>query len=491
MTELPTPLEHHQYQRYSSSGEIEAYLTALATAGGPYARLDRLGSSAHGRPLHALICSAPRRAGQPRLRVMLVGSQHGASEAAGCEALLMLARAVLIGDLQECLDTLEFVFIPNANPDGRESDSSRNGNEVNINRDFVLLSQPETAALDDAVLRYEPEVILDAHESASLKTRTLGREGYLTDFEAQFDMAASPAVAPALREYGEHELLPALLAAVQAQGLRAQRYIREITSTRQPITHGGLTARKFRNKAGLRGALTVLLETPMEPKDGSYPSYRNIAERVARQTLCMRAFLAVISRESARIAQVVATAERLPRDNALPLNGVWVRNPSSPEVVIELRRREDYLREAVTFEDWRWLEMRDPLLLPRAYVITAHTAVFASLLSRHQLLFEILDEPTGCTLERERYRGFDPVEGSWNGVETERAQARAEPGSLLVPMTSRSARLLPLLLEPRSQSSVFRYLAYARLLEDETPLFVARIPRDAERLPDGVRRSVR
>lgn len=487
MTELPTPLEHHQYQRYSSSAEIEACLGALATAGGPYARLDRIGTSARGRPLHALVCAAPRRPGRPRLRVMMVGSQHGASEAAGCEALLMLARAVLIGEAQEWLDSLEFVFIPNANPDGRELDSSRNGNEVNINRDFVLLSQPETSALDNAVLRYEPEVILDAHESASLKTRTLGREGYLTDFEAQFDMAASPAVAPALREYGEAELLPALIAAVQGRGLRAQRYIREITSTRQPITHGGLTARKFRNKAGLRGALTVLLETPMEPKDGSYPSYRNIAERVARQSLCMQAFLAVVSRESARIARVVATASRLPEQQVLPLNGVWVKDLQSPEVVIELRRREDYLRQAVTFENWRKMEVRDPLALPRAYLITAHTGVFASLLARHQLAFEVLAESMTCTQERECFRGFDPVEGAWHAVETERVRAKAEPGSLLVPLTSRSARLLPLLLEPRSESSVFRYLAYARLLEERTPLFVTRIPRDAEYLPERLK----
>lgn len=486
MTELPTPLEHHQHQRYSSSREIEGYLQALQAAGGPYARLERVGSSAEGRPILALLCAAPARAGVPRLRVMMVGSQHGASEAAGCEALLMLARDVLLGEAQELLDALEFVFIPNANPDGRERDSSRNGNDVNINRDFVLLSQPETAALDGAVLRYEPEIILDAHESASLKTRTLGREGYLTDFEAQFDMAASPAVAPDLRDFGERELLPALIAAVQARGLRAQRYIREITSTRQPITHGGLTARKFRNKAGLRGALTVLLETPMEPKDGSYPSYRNIAERVARQTLCMQAFLAVICNRAAAIAKVVAAAERLPRDQSLPLNGVWVRNAASPDVVIELRRREDYLREAVTFEDWRALEVRDPVPLPKAYLITAHTTLFASLLSRHQLAFEIMARDAVCTQERESYRGFDPVEGSWHTRDIARDKAPVAPGALLVPLTSRSARLLPLLLEPRSESSVFRYLGYARLLEEGRPLFVARVPRDAEHplLPD-------
>lgn len=473
---LDTPLEHHRFQRYSNSHEIAHYLTALALAAGPYARVENLGRSAEGRPLQGLYCERPdpRRDRTGRLRIMLVGSQHGASEAAGGEALLMLARALLLGDAQDLLDDCDFLIIPNANPDGRERDSSRNGNDINLNRDFVLLSQPESVALDAAVLRYQPDVILDAHESASLKQHSLGKEGYLTDFEAQFDIGNSPAVAKSLREFAERELLPALFAGVAARGLRVQRYIREITSTRQPITHGVLTARNFRNKAALRGCLTVLLETPMEPKAGVYPSFRNIEVRVHRQVTCMEVFLAAVRELRSAVAQARADALRLPGGETIALNGCYVRHPHSPEVVITLRHRDTWLPAPTTFEDWRCIEARDWLALPSGYVVRAHHAVFANLFSRHAIPFEVLPEDTGLTLEEERFTGFDPVEGSWTTCDTRRVQTTLPAGSLHVPITHQTGRLLPLLLEPRSESSVFRYLAYARLLTHDREPAVAR-----------------
>ena len=94
----------------------------------------------------------------------------------------------------------------------------------------MLLDQPESRALDAAVRHYAPAVVLDAHESAVLKRKTLGQEGYLTAFEAQFDVASTPAIPAALRDFATDILLPQLIAGVQARGLHAQRYIGEIRS---------------------------------------------------------------------------------------------------------------------------------------------------------------------------------------------------------------------------------------------------------------------
>ncbi len=472
-----TPLEHHRFQRYSSSDEITGYLRALTAAAGPYARLESLGRSAHGRELWALVCedSNGRQAHRRKLRVLMVGSQHGASEAAGCEALLHLARAVLLGDLQSLLDDFEFMLIPNANPDGRERDSNRNGNDININRDFVLLSQPESSALDAAVLRYAPDVVLDAHESASLKRDTLGREGYLTDFEAQFDVASNPAIPAPVRIFQETILLPALINAVESSGLRAQRYIREITSTRQLITHGGLTVRKFRNKAGLRGAITVLLETPMEPGSGTYPTFRNIGVRLEKQWCCMQAFLDVLGALQETLVETLAQVSRLTPQIPLPLNASYVVQADSPQVIIALRRRDTFLLEPITFADHRAVQVHDYLPLPGAYAITAHTGVFASLFARHQIPFEILQEPLVRRVEREILEGGHLADAACEVLDTHTQVTSLPVGSLCVPLTQTTGRLLPLLLDPRSQSSVFRYPSFARLIERQQPLFVGRL----------------
>ena len=182
-----TPVE--EALRPSTSTEILAYLTRLA-AGTTRARCLTLGHSVRGQALVALHCGQPTPGA---LRVLLVGSHHGGSEPAGGEALLMIARDLLYGDLGALLDRFEFMLVPNANPDGRDAGSARNANEVNLNRDYGVLSQPETQALNALLLAWRPHIVLDAHESAALKRNTLGVEGYLTDFDCQLDIANHPA----------------------------------------------------------------------------------------------------------------------------------------------------------------------------------------------------------------------------------------------------------------------------------------------------------
>lgn len=174
---LPTPLEAAGYSRHSTSEEISAYLATLVARAPALARTEGIGRSVQGRSIEALLLTAPMaEAGAPRLKVLLVGSQHGGAEPAGGEALLAIARDLTEGDLRPLLDDLDVVLIPNANPDGRDLRRRANANRVNINTDFVLLSQPESRALAQALTRYAPHAVLDTHESAVLKRTTLARE---------------------------------------------------------------------------------------------------------------------------------------------------------------------------------------------------------------------------------------------------------------------------------------------------------------------------
>lgn len=476
MARLPTPLEAQACTRYSDSAQVSAYLRALAAAAGGLAHVVRLGHSAGGRELPALLCGVADadRAAPDKLRVMLVGSIHGASEAAGCEALLGLARDVLLGDRRGWLDTLELILVPNANPDGRDADSFRNGQAANINRDFVLLEQPESQALDAAVRRFAPAVVLDAHEQAVLKRRTLGAAGYLTAFEAQFDVASLPAIPGALREFAAATLLPQLIAGSQARGLPAQRYIAEIKSLTQPITHGDLTARTFRNKAGLNGALAVLLETPMEPKAGRYATFRDIGRRVHKQRLCMEVFLDCVRDGAAAIAAARAQAAQEPDDRPFPLNARYWRDPPDASLTLPLRERESGARVEAVFADHRAVAAHDLLAPTACYYISDHTDRFAALLRRHGVAFERLSQPVERSVVSGVYAGGDDPEAACTLLDEHHHTRVLPAGALRVAPSGRDRRLLALLLDPRSASSVFRHAAYARLLVPGEPGFITR-----------------
>ncbi len=464
--EMPgdTPLHRNGYSRISTSAEISADLAAIATAS-PLARVETIGQSVQGRPLETLVFKKPGD-GTERLRVLIVGSQHGAAEPAGSEALLTLARALAFGDLRPLLDELDIVLFPNANPDGRDLDRRTNANGVNINTDFVLAREPETRALLAALDRYQPQALLDSHESAVLKRKSLGLEGWLTDFEIQFEFANNPGVPGAVREFSERELLPALLAATSTEGAKAHRYIGEITSTRQPITNGGLTLRNFRNAAGVQNRVSMLVETRLDSRELSYPTWRNIAVREARQLHCLRTFLAVVHNRRAAIR--AATAQ--PVRGGFALHASYQPALDHPQVAIGLRRRDT--GELVThhFADHRRVALADAVAPPPAYLVTAAQDLIRPVLDAQGITYRQLDSPRGYRVLEEHFKLPTAAGGRVTLVHSIAVTREAPAGSLVIELAQRRGRQAVLLLDPRSTSSLFRYPEFAaRLGADEPP----------------------
>ncbi len=469
----PTPLETAANSRLSTSEELSAYVDTLVARAPALARKEVLGRSVQGRPIEALVLASPKRtASTPRLKVLLVGSQHGGAEPASGEAMLAIARDLIAGDLRPLLDDLDVILIQNANPDGRDMKRRANANRVNINTDFVLLSQPESRALAQALIRYAPDAVLDAHESAVLKRTTLAREGYLTDFDAQFEIANNPAQAAGLQAFAKRDVLPALLARVSAGGLPANHYIGEIVSTRQPITHGGLTLRNFRNTAGLGGALSVLVETRLDPHHDPFASYRNIAVRVQRQRLCIRSFLAEVQARRAAILEHTAAARAALKPRRLTLFAGYAADPDQPTVTIPLRRLDTRALESIRFADHRRVATADTIPFPAALVVTDHADLLRGLLDRHGIQYTTLTQATRLAVVATRFAARPNGADRLTPVQEAHRTLAVDPGSLVIDLAQPGGRKALLLLDPRSISSLFRYPEYAGLITPGAEFFV-------------------
>lgn len=463
------PLVRNGYARISSSAEISADLAALAAAS-PLARVERIGHSVQGRPLETLVLQAPD-AVDP-LRVLVVGSQHGYSEPAGAEALLALARELTWGELRPLLDELRIVLYPNANPDGRELGRRGNANGVNLNTDFVRAREPETRALLHALARYEPEAVLDSHESAVLKRQSLGREGWLTDFEIQYEIANNPGVPAPARALSADELLPDLLAAATQAGYAANRYIGEITRTDQPITNGGFTLRNFRNTAGVQNRISLLVETRLDSSEREYPTWRNIAVREARQLHCLRSFLTAIRQHAGAIRTVTAAHALGP----MPLRASYQPDPGHPWVEIGLRRRDSDALVMHRFADHRRAVLSEVVEPPAAYLITAGQELLRPVLEAQGIAHVALAGPRTFAGLSPRLAAMAPgSRGQWQDWRP--AILEAQAGALLVELDQRRGRQAALLLDPRSSSSLFHYPEFAALFGPGRPPPLHALPR--------------
>ncbi|MBI2800093.1 MAG: DUF2817 domain-containing protein [Gammaproteobacteria bacterium] len=479
---LVTPLAHAHYSRASTSSEMSAFMDALAARYPALVSKEIIGQSVQGRDIEALRLRARGKGSTERLEVLVVGSQHGAAEPAGGEALLEIALDLASAKQNTLLRDLELILIPNANPDGRDLRRRSNANHVNLNTDFVLLSQPESRVLKTALARFAPQVVLDAHESAVLKRQSLARDGFLTDFDAQFEVGNNPAIPAAVRDFSRTELLPTLLARVTQSGLPAQRYIGEITSLKQPITNGGLTLRNFRNTAALSGAVSFLVETKLDSRTDTFKTYRNIAVRVDRQLKCIHAFLDLVHERRAEIAEHVRAARAVLHSEPLTLFAAYVEDATHPTVAIPLRRLATRKLENHEFRDHRKVIADQVMPYPPMLVIAAHTEVLRELLERHDINFWSVSQPLTAEVIASRFGPVSNAAARWENTQQTKASIDLSPHNLLIDLAQPNGRYAALLLDPRSTSSVFRTPEYAALLKPDEDFFIYRTFKGATRL---------
>lgn len=477
------PLQASGYETLPKNEQIVGYLNTLAAT---YERASvvLLGKSAGRRNIAALLISAdnslqnPETAPGKRLRMMLVAGQHG-NESAGPEALQLLARSLLGGELKDIPQKVDLILVPNANPDGRDLDLQReNANGVNTNTDYILLTQPEGQALSRALTRYRPHTVLDIHESAAYKEESLAQQGYITEFDIQYEIGFEPNIDQRIRSFGVDTFLPALLARAKKEGVTARRYIREIVDINEPITHGGITLRNFRNYSGFHDSFSTLVEGRLDPPGGDYSSPGNIRERSEELYQSVAVYVRQIVAMREQIGEVVRAARRGwqgPVGNgALALESEYALDPEQPKLKVPLQKIEtgeieykafDYHGKVVTLENFQ---------PPPAYLVSDYQDRIASLLGRQGIQYRRLEKPailegvvrTISNLEvtpPPRDKGRYTVELQ---LEQTQGQVKAEAGDLWIDLSQPDGRLVPLLLEPKSSTSIYQEPDYTDMLKN-------------------------
>ncbi|WP_019413928.1 M14 family zinc carboxypeptidase [Paenisporosarcina sp. TG20] len=100
-----------------------------------------------------------------KVPIMINGSIHG-TEFVGSDAVLQLIERFATQNDETTTTILEnniLIFNVVANPDGRVDATRFNGEGIDLNRDFITQSQPETQQTVDLITEWNPMVFLDTH----------------------------------------------------------------------------------------------------------------------------------------------------------------------------------------------------------------------------------------------------------------------------------------------------------------------------------------
>ena len=226
--------------------------------------LTSIGKSVQGRPLWMVTLGT----GAPK-RVFYLCRQHGHEPASTEGALAFMKELVEADDNAppaSYLKTVTVSIVPMANPDGSEAYLRHNAHDVDLNRDWLKRTQPETRALYAEIVKLHPDLMTDQHELYPNDTRL-----DFTEVVAAGSGAAPSVIAACL------DAQAAVSADMAAEGFPIVSHV--ITDT-----HPARLAHRF---ASIKlGIPAVLFETNRLTSSG-----RTVVERAAAQEAFMNAVL--------------------------------------------------------------------------------------------------------------------------------------------------------------------------------------------------------
>src|SRR5665213_1001200 len=174
-----TRAEATDYNQTSSYGDVTAFINGLRSRNAPLA-FGVIGKTTDGRDIPYLIASRPlvttpeqaRELGRP---IVYVNANIHAGEVEGKEALLALVRDLTYQRGPNVLDSLVLIAIPIYNGDGNEKFKDEainrteqngktlvgrrpNGQNLDLNRDYVKAEAPETRAALAMFNKWDPDV---------------------------------------------------------------------------------------------------------------------------------------------------------------------------------------------------------------------------------------------------------------------------------------------------------------------------------------------
>ncbi|MGL5446334.1 MAG: M14 family metallopeptidase [Rhabdaerophilum sp.] len=361
------------HQGFTTDAEMTSFLNELK-ARNPQMQILPIGVSPQGRTMSLLLFTAEGRGSLAEARALarpvlwFVGHQHG-NEPAGGEGMLALAAYLAEPEARKLLERVTVVIVPRANPDGAANFRRGAANNADLNRDHLLMFQPETRALHRAIAALPPDVIFDHHEF-SVVNRWIEKFGAIQAVDAMVLHATNPMVPAEISAIADDLYRPAVETALKAQGLSMFWYYTTSNRRSDPVVSmGGNNPGIARNAFGLRGAVSFLIETR-----GVGVRREGWQRRVATHLVAAKAVLQASADQAGRLREAIDKG-RISARNASADLVISAKIPANP-LAIPLLDPETGASKTISvpFQDSRVIEPSVTRPRAAAYVIPADSA---------------------------------------------------------------------------------------------------------------------
>ena len=453
--ELRTALERSAWTELTSYRQLMEYIEKL-DGSSDVVSVEAIGTSVEGRPIPALFFTndekfAGRRGEKPV--VMVFCQQHG-DEPSGKEAALIVARQ-LLGEDNGLLDKLDLILVPQVNPDGAEVGQRRNANDMDLNRNHVLLSEPESNAIHQLFLDWLPEITLDVHEYNAVTPLWIG-QGYIKDADEMLGGVTNLNIDPEIIRFTREVFIPETGKGIEADGHRFHRYIVGEPFEGKVVRYSTTSINDGRQSMGMYNTLSFIFEGKR------YGNLINeIEKRTRGQVSAILNFLATAGRNAGQVLAVVNRARQgMAQQDQSYVQMDYFFDPDKPTLkfpVFDLESWTHTHRELPFYKPL--VRVKKSVTRPAAYAFDASQTKLIELLQRHRLPIRVLK--TDQQLETGTYlikHVTDAIEEEKPAlvIDLDKTQSveTLPAGTIVVPVMGPAANLIPLMLEPDSTWSI-------------------------------------
>jgi hypothetical protein len=501
-SDMRTRAEITNYEETSSYADVTRVINGLV-ATSKIVHTESFGKTEEGRDLPLLVIADPkvttpaaaRKLGRP---LVFVQANIHAGEVEGKEAVLMLARRLVSGDLRPLTRQLVILIAPDYNADGNEKfnvmnrtaqngpvggvGTRENSKGLDLNRDYMKLDSAEARSLVGLFNKWDPHVIVDLHT-----TNGSYHANHLT-----YSPILNPNADARLIEFTRERMLaPIRQTMLKTHHWRTYYYGnfapedgggRE-SSRVDPANPGNVTWRTFdhrprfgNNYAGLRNRIAILSEaySYLDFK-GRVEVTEDFVEEIWKSAAANAKQIMTLTAQADRLLTAPANAKpvelgvdieirALPDPVEIMVGDVTkVPNPRSGREMLVMAPLATpvLMKDYGVFVATRTLPMPKGWLIPRAM---AESPRFSGALDRlrwHGIQTQEIADDLQLPVERFSISEMTKAPKAFQGHQEarlrgsfDRAQLTVPAGSLFIPAAQPLARLAFYLLEPESDDGL-------------------------------------
>ncbi|MFP4025396.1 MAG: M14 family zinc carboxypeptidase [Thiohalospira sp.] len=377
---LETPLEESNFKLLSTNQQI---LEFLDRAGDITPNIDYqiLDTTFNGK--YIPIVKISNHSNEEKPSILFIGQQHG-NEPSGKEGLLLLIKDFANGKFAQWIDKADLYIIPQANPDGADLNHRRTSNQIDLNRDHLILKSIEAKAIQNIFHELKPVVTVDFHEyypySSSWKDF-----GYYRDFDIQFGGLTNINIDSKVKNYFYEVFFPKVKEDVEQSGYSFFEYTLGNFALGERLRHSTVDINDGRQSFGICNTLSFIVEG----KNGR-DSIFEIERRAKSQYLTAKSILKTSVLNIGEIDHIVKEARNKTKksnqgEKASIRMDHFQGNDTLRYPLKSVKTRKDTIFMAQEFHND--VKSRLDIDIPKAYLIPVSDTILVEWLKRSNFTF--------------------------------------------------------------------------------------------------------